>query len=58
MDATVVEVGADGRVRLEGEGWRTPSLQERRAIIHSAEEEIGCLTELLEVLQAPGSAAG
>jgi len=57
MDATVVEVGPDGRVRLEDEGWRTPTLQERRAIIHSAEEEIGCLTELLEILLAPGSSA-
>lgn len=55
MDATVVEASADGRVRLERDGWTTPTLQERRAIIHSAEEEIACLTELLECLQArPG----
>jgi hypothetical protein len=58
MDATVVEIERDGRVCLEGEGWRTPTLQERRAIIHSAQEEIRCLTELLELLEAPGSGAG
>lgn len=58
MDATVVEVSGDGRVRLEDEGWRTPSLQERRAIIHSAEEEIACLTELLERLQGQRDAGG
>ena len=57
MDATVVEIEPGGRVRLDGEGWRAPTLQERRAIIHAAEEEIACLTELLEILQAPGSVA-
>jgi hypothetical protein len=57
MDATVVEVSADGRVRLEKEGWSVPTLQERRAIIHSAQEEIACLSELLELLLAPKDAA-
>ena len=48
MDATLVEVDADGRVRFEKEGWMTPTLQEQRAIIYSAQNEIADLTELLE----------
>jgi hypothetical protein len=51
MDAVVVEVSGDGRVRLEGEEWSTPTLQERRAIIYAAQQELAALTELLEVLQ-------
>jgi hypothetical protein len=51
MDAVVVEVGRDGRVRLEGEDWSTPTLQEHRAIIFAAREEVAALTELLEILQ-------
>ena len=51
MDATVVEVAPDGRVRLENEDWRTPSLQERRAIIYAARGEIDALTELVEILE-------
>jgi hypothetical protein len=51
MDATVVEVDADGRVRFDGENWSSPSLQERRAIIYSAKSEIEELTELIEILQ-------
>jgi hypothetical protein len=50
MDAIVVEVNRDGRVRLEGEDWSTPTLQERRAIIYAAQEELAALTELLEIL--------
>ena len=50
MDATLVDVDADGRVRLDNEDWSLPTLQERRAIIHSAQEEIASLTELLEIL--------
>jgi hypothetical protein len=52
MDATVVEVDADGRVRLEHEDWAQPTLQERRAIIHAAQEELLALGELIEILQA------
>jgi hypothetical protein len=52
MDATVVEVDADGRVRFENEDWSQPTLQERRAIIHAAQEELLALGELLEILQA------
>jgi hypothetical protein len=52
MEAVVVEVDADGRVRLENEDWSTPTFQERRAIIHAAEDELLALGELLEILQA------
>jgi hypothetical protein len=57
MDAVVVDVGADGRVRFENEEWSTPTLQERRAIIYSATNEIAALTELLEILDPPGTPA-
>jgi hypothetical protein len=53
MDAVVVDVDADGRVRLENEDWSQPTLQERRAIIHAAQEELLALGELIEILQAP-----
>ena len=63
MDAVVVEVGDGGRVRYEQKGdtptpgvseagWSTPTLQERRAIIYAAENEIAALNELLEALEA------
>jgi hypothetical protein len=52
MDASLVDVAADGRVRFEHEEWSAPTLQERRAIIHAAEQELAALTELLEILQA------
>jgi hypothetical protein len=56
MDAVVVDVSADGRVRLENEDWRTPTLQERRAIIYAATNSIEDLKELLDILQdTPGS---
>ena len=51
MDATLVEVDADGRVRFEKEGWTTPTLQEQRAIIYAAQNELADLTELLEKFQ-------
>jgi hypothetical protein len=50
MDAVVVDVDRDGRVRLENEDWSTPTLQERRAIIYAAQQEVTALTELLEIL--------
>ena len=52
MDASVVDVSADGRVRLDDEDWSQPTLQERRAIIHAAQSELLALGELLEILQA------
>jgi hypothetical protein len=51
MDAVVVEVDDEGRVRLDGEDWSQPTLQERRAIIYSAQQEIEELGELIERLQ-------
>ena len=51
MDATVVEVADDGRVRIENEGWSEPTLQEQRAIIYSAQNEIAELTEAIDSLQ-------
>jgi acyl-CoA reductase-like NAD-dependent aldehyde dehydrogenase len=53
MDAVVVEVRADGCVRLEHEDWSQPSLQERRAIIYAAKDELESLNELLELLDVP-----
>ena len=53
MDSVVVDVAADGRVRLDDEDWSQPTLQERRAIIHAAQEELVALGELIEILQAP-----
>jgi len=55
MDATVVDVSPDGRVRYESkdnEEWTTPTLQERRAIIYAAENEIAALKELMEILES------
>ena len=52
MDAVVVDVSPDGRVRLENEDWSQPNLQERRAIICAANQELIALGELLEILQA------
>jgi len=51
MDAVVVDVDRDGRVRLENEDWSLPTLQERRAIIYAAQQEVSALTELLETLR-------
>ena len=51
MDAVVVEVDRDGRVRLENEDWSTPSLQERRAILYAAKNAVEELTELVDILQ-------
>jgi hypothetical protein len=51
MDAVVVEVGPDGRVRLEDEDWSQPTLQERRAIIYAAQQELAALVEWIDILQ-------
>lgn len=59
MDAVVVEVDENGRVRYEGHGgavpgadgdWTQPTLQERRAIIHAARQEMAGLSELIDAL--------
>jgi hypothetical protein len=51
MDAVVVDVEPDGRVRLADEEARMPTLQERRAIIYAARSEMAALTELVDVLE-------
>jgi len=56
MDAVLVGVSADGRVRLENEEWRTPTLQEKRAIIYAATTALDDLRELLEILESAPSA--
>ena len=50
MDAVLVDYEADGRVRLDGEDWSTPTLQERRAILHAAQTEIERLRDLVLAL--------
>ncbi|RPI55629.1 MAG: hypothetical protein EHM55_07300 [Acidobacteria bacterium] len=52
MDAWLVEFDAQGRVRFDNEEWTTPSVQERRAIIHAADEQLERLKELLDVLES------
>ena len=51
MDAVLVEFDESGRIRFDNEDWSTPSVQERRAIIHAAREQAAHLKELLEVLE-------
>ena len=51
MDAVVVEIDDAGRVRLESEAWSEPTLQERRAIIYAAREEMAALAELVDILE-------
>lgn len=50
MDATLVEVDDAGRVRFENEEWSVPTLQERRAILYAARNELESLKELVERL--------
>ena len=50
MDAVLVDYEPDGRVRLDGEDWSTPALQERRAILHAAQTEIERLRDLVLAL--------
>jgi hypothetical protein len=52
MESVVVDYDRDGRVQLEDEdAFRVPSLQERRAIIYAAGNELAALTELIDVLE-------
>ena len=53
MDAVLLEFDRDGNVRLEGEEWTTPTLQERRAILYAAETQIAELQELIEAVERP-----
>ena len=50
MDAVVVDVAPDGRVKIQGEDWSEPTLQERRAIIYAAKTAVAELSELIEIL--------
>jgi acyl-CoA reductase-like NAD-dependent aldehyde dehydrogenase len=52
MDAVLVEFDEDGRIRFDNEDWSTPSMQERRAIIHAAQDQLEHLKELLEALES------
>ena len=51
MDAVLVEFDEQGRIRFDNEEWSTPSVQERRAIIHAAKDQLDHLKELLDVLE-------
>ena len=53
MDAVLVEVSSDGRVRFENEDWKTPTLQERRAIVFAATGAVAELQEAIDALQNP-----
>ncbi len=50
MDAVLVEFDDQGRVRFHDEDWSTPSLQETRAILYAARNELAQLGELVEIL--------
>ena len=54
MDATVIEVTPDGRIKIETEELHVPTLQERRAVIYAARKELAELTELLDILDPQG----
>jgi len=51
MDAVLVEFDEQGRIRFDKEEWSTPSVQERRAIIHAAKDQLDHLKELLDLLE-------
>jgi acyl-CoA reductase-like NAD-dependent aldehyde dehydrogenase len=52
MDAFLIEFDSDGRIKLDREDWAKPSVQERRALIHAAKDELESLKELLDVLES------
>jgi len=51
MDAVLVEFDNAGQVKFDDEEWSVPSLQETRAILYAAENEIAALRELIEALE-------
>ncbi len=53
MDAVLVEFDQEGNVRLDGEDWLIPTLQERRAILYAAENQRAELEELVDALEKP-----
>ena len=50
MDTVLVDYEPDGRGKLDGEDWSTPTLQERRAILHAAQTDIERLQDLVLAL--------
>jgi hypothetical protein len=54
MDAVLVDFDDGGRVRFDNEEWTAPSLQEKRAILHAARNELAQLAELVEILEEGG----
>ena len=57
MNATVAVHLDNGRVNIENEGWAVPTLQERRAIIYAARDEMSALDELITILERPNPTA-
>ena len=51
MDADLVEFNQSGKVRFDGEEWSVPTLQERRAILYAAQNQITELQELIQSLE-------
>ena len=51
MDAFVVDVTEDGKVQIDDQPLAVPSLQERRAILYAAQQEIEALKELVMILE-------
>ncbi|MEP7304608.1 MAG: hypothetical protein ABJA98_03735 [Acidobacteriota bacterium] len=51
MDAFVVDVTEDGKVQIDDQPLAAPTLQERRAILYAAHEEMEALKELVEILE-------
>ena len=54
MDVVLVDYEPDGRVKFDSEDWSTPTLQERRAILHAAETKLGWLQDLVLALENDG----
>ena len=51
MDAVLVEFNQQGKVRFDGEEWSIATLQERRAILYAAQNQINELQELIQSLE-------
>ena len=52
MDVVLVDYEPDGRIKFDSEDWSTPTLQERRAILHAAQTE--WLQDLVLALENDG----
>ena len=50
MDAVLVEFNQHGKVRFDGEEWSVPTLQERRAVLYAAQNQVNELQELIQSL--------